>query len=215
MCFDVQVVWQPYLEEGDEGQPWLVQARPYFGRSVWIARATSEHGGVSQSRPDPEAQSEFSGTPRHHRLARASEGADPELGALRQVFALKYGAKVYKGAQRQVDVARETASLRALLYSAMQDREIAQREAEQLRKELERVRRVAGAEASSSRVAEGSQSNLEDRLAAAVRRAEEAQTELAERVDAATGERDRLCIRAEAAELLVAETTRELATLQV
>ncbi|MQM03065.1 hypothetical protein Taro_035834 [Colocasia esculenta] len=33
MCFDVQVVWQPYLEEGDEGQPWLVQARPYFSRS--------------------------------------------------------------------------------------------------------------------------------------------------------------------------------------
>ncbi|MQM16037.1 hypothetical protein Taro_048990 [Colocasia esculenta] len=26
----------PYLGEGDEGQPWLVQARPYFGRSVWL-----------------------------------------------------------------------------------------------------------------------------------------------------------------------------------
>ncbi|MQL97125.1 hypothetical protein Taro_029814 [Colocasia esculenta] len=114
----------------------------------------------------------------------------------------------------------------------MQDREIAQREAEQLRKELERVRRVAGAGASSSRAAEGSQTDLEDQLAAAVRKAEEAQTELAERerelrtatdcasqlqgqVDAATGERDRLCIRVEAAELLVAKTTRELATLWV
>ncbi|MQM22298.1 hypothetical protein Taro_055348 [Colocasia esculenta] len=32
----LQVVWQPYLGEGDEGQPWLVQARPYFGRSVWL-----------------------------------------------------------------------------------------------------------------------------------------------------------------------------------
>ncbi|MQL76554.1 hypothetical protein Taro_008948 [Colocasia esculenta] len=64
---------------------------------------------------------------------------------------------------------------------------------------------------------EGSQSDLEDQLAAAVRRAEEAQTELAERgqVDAATGERDRLRIWAEVAELLVAETTRELATLRV
>ncbi|MQM22877.1 hypothetical protein Taro_055936, partial [Colocasia esculenta] len=31
----LDVVWQPYLGEGDEGQPWLVQARPYFGRSVW------------------------------------------------------------------------------------------------------------------------------------------------------------------------------------
>ncbi|MQM10760.1 hypothetical protein Taro_043657 [Colocasia esculenta] len=124
-----------------------------------------------------------------------------------QAFTLKYGAKVYKGARRQVDVAGETASLRALLYSAMQDREIAQQEVEQLRKELERVRRAAGSGASSSRAVEGSQSDLEDRLAAAVRRAEEAQTELAERerelrtatdrtsqlqgqVDAATGERD-------------------------
>ncbi|MQL73542.1 hypothetical protein Taro_005894 [Colocasia esculenta] len=97
----------------------------------------------------------------------------------------------------------------------MQDREIAQQEAEQLRKELERVRRAAGAGASSSRVAEGSQSDLEDRLATAVRRAKETQTELAERVDAATGERDRLRIRAEATELLVAETMQELATLRV
>ncbi|MQM12548.1 hypothetical protein Taro_045467 [Colocasia esculenta] len=99
-----------------------------------------------------------------------------------QAFALKYGAKVYKGARRQVDMTGETASLRALLYSAMQDREIAQREVEQLRKELERVRRAAGAGAFSSRAAEGSQSDLEDRLVAAVRRAEETQTELAERV---------------------------------
>ncbi|MQL69669.1 hypothetical protein Taro_001984 [Colocasia esculenta] len=30
------VVWQLYLEEGDEGHPWLVQAHPYFGRSVWL-----------------------------------------------------------------------------------------------------------------------------------------------------------------------------------
>ncbi|MQM04119.1 hypothetical protein Taro_036913 [Colocasia esculenta] len=32
----LDVVWQPYLWEGDDGQPWLVQARPYFGRSVWL-----------------------------------------------------------------------------------------------------------------------------------------------------------------------------------
>ncbi|MQL91697.1 hypothetical protein Taro_024315 [Colocasia esculenta] len=29
-------VWQPYLEEGSEGQPWLEPARPYLGRTVWI-----------------------------------------------------------------------------------------------------------------------------------------------------------------------------------
>ncbi|MQM02298.1 hypothetical protein Taro_035059 [Colocasia esculenta] len=32
----LDVVWQPYLGEGDEGQPWLVEARPYFDRSVWL-----------------------------------------------------------------------------------------------------------------------------------------------------------------------------------
>ncbi|MQL77697.1 hypothetical protein Taro_010108 [Colocasia esculenta] len=32
----LDVVWRPYLEEGDEGQPWLVQARPYFDRSVLV-----------------------------------------------------------------------------------------------------------------------------------------------------------------------------------
>ncbi|MQM19287.1 hypothetical protein Taro_052288 [Colocasia esculenta] len=58
----LDVVWRPYLEEGDEGQPWLVQARPYFE----IAWAMSERDGVSQSRPDPEARSEFSRTPQHH-----------------------------------------------------------------------------------------------------------------------------------------------------
>ncbi|MQM20062.1 hypothetical protein Taro_053075 [Colocasia esculenta] len=149
-----------------------------------------------------------------------------------QAIALKYGARVYKGVRRQVDVAGEIALLRALLHSAVQDREVAQREAEQLRRELDRVRRAAEAGASSSRAVEGSQSDLEDRLAAAVRRAEEARAELAERetelrtatdratqlqgqVDTVTGERDQLHIWAEAAESRVAEATRELATLRV
>ncbi|MQL82089.1 hypothetical protein Taro_014550 [Colocasia esculenta] len=130
-----------------------------------------------------------------------------------------------------VDVAGEIASLRALLFSAVQNREFAQREAEQLRAELERVRR-AQSSASSSRVAESSQSDLEDRLADAVRRAEEARAELAEQetelrtatdrvaqlqgqVDTVIGERDQLRIRVEAAESRVAEATRELVTLRV
>ncbi|MQL76339.1 hypothetical protein Taro_008730 [Colocasia esculenta] len=32
----LDVAWQLYLGEGVEGQPWLVQSRPYFGRSVWL-----------------------------------------------------------------------------------------------------------------------------------------------------------------------------------
>ncbi|MQL74021.1 hypothetical protein Taro_006389 [Colocasia esculenta] len=149
-----------------------------------------------------------------------------------QAFALKYGTKVYKGARRQVDVVGKTASLRALLYSVMQDREVTQKEAEDLRRELERVRRTAATGASSLRVVESSQSDLEDRLAAAVRRAEEEQRELEDRetalraaidratelqrqVDSVSGERDQLRIRAETAEARMTEVTRELATLRV
>ncbi|MQM07065.1 hypothetical protein Taro_039899 [Colocasia esculenta] len=241
----LDVVWQTYLEEGDEGQPWLVQARPYFGRSRslglcqsavefpgrdWTPRPSRSFRGLHDTTDWRErAKEQIQNWERQGKQVKSSTTTED---AYLQAFALKYGAKVYKGARRQVDMAGKTASLRALLYSAMQDREIAQREAEQLRKELDRVRRVAGARASSSRVEEGSQSDLEDRLAAAVRRAEEAQAELAERerelrtatdcasqlqgqVDAATGERDRLRIWVEEAELLVVETTRELATLRV
>ncbi|MQM11586.1 hypothetical protein Taro_044500, partial [Colocasia esculenta] len=135
----LDVVWQPYLEEGSEGQPWLEPARPYFGRTVWIH-------------------------------------------ALNLVLPLHlYLTQRLLGLHRSaVDVTGEIASLRALLHSVVQDQEAAQREVEQLCAELDRVRRTQTG-ASSSRVAGGSQSDLEDRLAAAVRKAKEAQAELAER----------------------------------
>ncbi|MQL88257.1 hypothetical protein Taro_020808 [Colocasia esculenta] len=147
----------------------------------------------------------------------------PQTGESGQRSRSRTGSAGAKGSSL-VDVAGETTSLRALLHSAMQDREAAQREAEQL---LERVRRAAAAGASSSRAVEGPQSDLEDRLAAVVRRAEETQADLAERrygppltelqgqVDSVTGERDQLGIRAEVAKARVAEATRELATLRV
>ncbi|MQM14048.1 hypothetical protein Taro_046977 [Colocasia esculenta] len=49
-----------------------------------------------------------------------------------QALALKYGVRVYRGMRRQVDVANEIASLRALLHSVVQDRDAAGREVEQL-----------------------------------------------------------------------------------
>ncbi|MQL97365.1 hypothetical protein Taro_030049 [Colocasia esculenta] len=97
----------------------------------------------------------------------------------------------------------------------MQDRKAAQKEVEELRRELERVRRTAATGASSSRVVESSQLDLEDRLAAAVRRAEEAQRELEDRVDSVAGERDQLRIQVETAEARMNEVTRELVTLRV
>ncbi|MQL70947.1 hypothetical protein Taro_003255 [Colocasia esculenta] len=117
----LDVIWQPYLGEGDEGQPWLVQARPYFGRSVWLHALNLV-------------------LPLYLHLSQRSLG-------LRQTVV-----------EFPVDVTGEIASLRALLYSAVQDWEAAQRQAAELRRELERAQ-----------------------LVGAVLRAEEAQRHLEER----------------------------------
>ncbi|MQL69953.1 hypothetical protein Taro_002226 [Colocasia esculenta] len=165
----LDVVWQPYLGESDEGQPWLVLGRPYFGRSVWVHALNLV-------------------LPLYLFLCRRSLG-------------LRHSAVEFP-----VDVAGEIASFQALLYSAMQDRE------------LERVRRTAIAGASSSRAAESSQSDLEDRLEAteiALRTATDRAAQLQGQVDSVVGERDQLRIRAEATEAHVAEAMRELAALRV
>ncbi|MQM21564.1 hypothetical protein Taro_054605 [Colocasia esculenta] len=151
-----------------------------------------------------------------------------------QAYALKYGGKVYKSARHQVHVAGEIASLRALLYSAMQDRELILKTDVYFcaqRRELERVRSTGACGASSSRAAGSSPSLLEAQLAGAVLRVEEAKRHLEERgqrdqlrgqrdqlqgeVQTIRGERDQLRIRAEAAEAQVAEVTRELEALCV
>ncbi|MQM15736.1 hypothetical protein Taro_048688 [Colocasia esculenta] len=241
----LDVVWQPYLGEGDEGQPWLVQARPYFGRSVWLHALnlvlplnlflTQRSLGLRQSvvefpvrdrfhRPDwrERAREQIENWERKGKGVRSDATTDD---AYLQAYALKYGGKVYKSARHQVDVTGEIASLRALLQSAVQDREVAQRQTAELRSELERVRGTGAGGASSSRSAGGSPSLMEARLAGAVLRAEEAQRHLEERErdlelaheQAMTlqSERDQLRIRVEAAEAQVAEMTQELATLQV
>ncbi|MQM15518.1 hypothetical protein Taro_048464 [Colocasia esculenta] len=252
----LDVIWQPYLGEGDEGQPWLVQARPYFSRSVWLHALnlvlplnlflTQRSLGLRQS------VVEFPVRDRFRRLGRSFRGLHDTTDwrerareqienwewkgkgvrsdattddAYLQAYALKYGGKVYKSPRHQVDVTGEIASLRALLQSAVQDRETAQRQTTELRSELERVRGAGAGGASSSRSAGGSPSLMEARLAGAALRAEEAQRHLEERErdlelaheQAMTlqSERDQLRVRVEAAESQVAEMTRELATLRV
>ncbi|MQL88090.1 hypothetical protein Taro_020641 [Colocasia esculenta] len=237
----LDVVWQPYLGEGDEGQPWLVQARPYFGRSVWLHALnlvlplnlflTQRSLGLRQSVVDFPVRDRFRRSGRSFRglhdttdwrerarehienWERKGKGVRSDAttdDAYLQAYALKYGRKVYKSARHQVDVTGEIASLRALLQSVVQDREAAQRQTTELRSELERVRGTEAGGASSSRSAGGSPSLMEDRLAGAVLRAEEAQRHLEER-----SERDQLRVRAETAESQVAEMTQELATLRV
>ncbi|MQL71748.1 hypothetical protein Taro_004071 [Colocasia esculenta] len=266
----LDVVWQPYLGEGDEGQPWLAQARPYFGRSVWLHALNlvlplnlflTQHSlGLRQSvvefpvrdrfrRPGRSFRGLHDTTDWRERAREQIENWERKGKAVKsdattddaylQAYALKYGGKVYKSARHQVDVTGEIASLRALLQSAVQDREAAQRQTAELRSELERVRGTGAGGASSSRSAGGSPSLLEARLAGAVLRAEEAQRHLEERerdLQLTTehamelqGERDRFCgeaqatrskrdqlrIRAEAAEAQIAEMTRELETLRI
>ncbi|MQM11297.1 hypothetical protein Taro_044197 [Colocasia esculenta] len=252
----LNVVWQPYLGEGDEGQPWLVQARPYFGRSVWLHALnlvlplnlflTQRSLGLRQSvvefpvrdwfrRPGRSFRGLHDTTDWRERAHEQIENWERKGKGVRsdattddaylQAYALKYGGKVYKSARHKVDVTGEIASLRALLQSAVQDREAAHRQTTELRSELERVRGTGAGGASSSRSAGGSPSLMEARLAGAVLRAEEAQRHLEERErdlelaheQAMTlqSERDQLRVRAEAAESQVAEMTRELATLRV
>ncbi|MQL70651.1 hypothetical protein Taro_002977 [Colocasia esculenta] len=212
----LDVVWQPYLGESDEGQPWLVPARPYFGRSVWLHALnlvlplhlflSQRSLGLRQSavefpvrdrfrRPGRSFRGLHDTTDWHERAKEQINNWDHRGKAVKsdattddaylQAYALKYGGKV--------DVAGEIASLRALLYSAMQDREAAQRQAAELliletdmcfcaqRRELERVRSTGAGGASSSRGTVGSPSLLEAQLAGAVLRAEEDQRHLEER----------------------------------
>ncbi|MQL88204.1 hypothetical protein Taro_020757, partial [Colocasia esculenta] len=155
----LDVVWQPYLGEGDEGQPWLVQARPYFGRSVWLhplnlvlplhLHLSQRSLGLRQSvmvfpvrdrfrRPGRSFQGLHDTTDWRERAKEQidnwecrGKGVKSDAttdDAYLQAYALKYGGKVYKSARHQVNVAGEIASLRDLLYLAVQDREAVQRQ---------------------------------------------------------------------------------------
>ncbi|MQL70173.1 hypothetical protein Taro_002492 [Colocasia esculenta] len=185
----LQVIWQPYLGEGDEGQPWLVQARPYFGRSVWLHALNLVlplHLHLSQrSLGLRQSVVEFPVRDHFRRPGRSFRGhhdtTDWRERAKEQISNCEHKGKAVKST---VDVTGEIASLRALLYSAVQDREAAQRQTAELAQ-----------------------------LAGAVLRAGEAQRHLEERTT--RSERDQLRIRAEAAEKQVAEATKELAALWV
>ncbi|MQL74519.1 hypothetical protein Taro_006882, partial [Colocasia esculenta] len=130
----LDVVWQPYLEEVDEGQLWLELAHPYFGRTVWVDALNLVlplHLYLTQrSLGHRQCEVEFPSRGRTPRPGRRFQGLHDTT--YWREFALKYGAKVYRGARRQVDVTGEIASLRALLHSPGQDREVARREVEQL-----------------------------------------------------------------------------------
>ncbi|MQL81046.1 hypothetical protein Taro_013506 [Colocasia esculenta] len=220
----------------------MIDSYPHLDRSIGLRQSAVEFPTRDQFRRPGwsfrglhdttdwrvRAQEQINNWERRGKAMKSTATTDDEY---LQAYALKYGGKV--------DAAGEIASLRALLHSAMQDREAAQRQAEELRRELERVRGTGAGGASSSRGAGGSPSFLEARLAGAVLRAKEAQGHLEERerdlqlttehamdlqgerdrlrgeVQPTQSERDQLRIRAEAAKAPVAEAKKELAALRV
>ncbi|MQL74375.1 hypothetical protein Taro_006728 [Colocasia esculenta] len=160
----LDVVWQPYLGEGDEGQPWLVQARPYFSRSFRGLHDTTDWR--------ERAREQIENWERKGKAVKSDATTDD---AYLQPYALKYGGKVYKSARHQVYVTGEIASLRALLYSAVQDREVAQRQTAELLLEARLTGAVLRAEEAQRHLEEG----LRTRAEAAEAEVVEATRELA------------------------------------
>ncbi|MQL67899.1 hypothetical protein Taro_000155 [Colocasia esculenta] len=201
----LDVVWQPYLGEGDEGQPWLAQARPYFGRSLWLHALnlvlplnlflTQRSLGFRQSVVEFPVRDRFRLPGRSFRGLH--DTTDWRDWAREQIENWERKGKSVKSTETTDDAylrtyalkyrskvyksarhqAGEVASLRALLLSAMHDREAARRETEELRRELESVRRGVGG-ASSSRGGESDRVPLQAQLTAAISRAEEAERHL-------------------------------------
>ncbi|MQM23302.1 hypothetical protein Taro_056367 [Colocasia esculenta] len=165
----LDVVWQPYLREGDEGQSWLAQARPYIGRSSVVEfpvrdsfrRPGRSFRGLHDTTDWRErAREQIENWERKGKGVRSDATTDD---AYLQAYALKYAGRCIR--------APDT---RWMWPSAVQDREAAKRQTAELRSELERVRGTGAGGASSSRSAGGSPSLMEARLAGAVLRAEEA-----------------------------------------
>ncbi|MQL97836.1 hypothetical protein Taro_030535 [Colocasia esculenta] len=145
-----------------------VDARPYFGRSVWLHALNlvlplnlflTQHSlGLRKS------VVVFPVRDRFRRLGQSFRGLHDTTNWRERA---REQIENWKRKGKGVDVTSEIASLRALLQSA--------------RSELERVRGTRTGGASSSRSAGGSPSLMEARLAGAVLRAEEAQRHLEER----------------------------------
>ncbi|MQL93845.1 hypothetical protein Taro_026492, partial [Colocasia esculenta] len=209
----LDVVWQPYLGEGDEGQPSLVQARPYFGRSVWLhalnlvlplhLHLSQRSLGLRQSVVDFPVRDCFRRPGRSFRgLHDTTDWRDQ---AKEQIKNWEHKGKAVQSTATTDDAYLHAYALKygGKVYKSTRNQ----------RRELERVRSTGASGASSSRGAGGSPSLMEAQLAGAVLRAEEAQRHLEER--STRRERDQLRIRAEAAKAQVAEATKELAVLRV
>ncbi|MQM02900.1 hypothetical protein Taro_035672 [Colocasia esculenta] len=210
------VQWTPYVGEDNATQPWVERGRPYFGRNIWlhcfntvvslhhrlVARALGLHQAVVEF---PTRQRSWERPGRSFRgiqqvtdwTVRVREQLDDWERRGKEVvseaasdedyfraYARKYGAQVYKASRRPLDPEGRISSLEGILHSTIQQRDDLQAVVDQLVK-LDRAQQMVGG-ASSSREDPG-RSVLEGQLAAAAARAEDALTQLRERVTGGGG----------------------------
>ncbi|MQM12909.1 hypothetical protein Taro_045827 [Colocasia esculenta] len=241
----LDVIWQPYLGEGSKGQPWLVQARPYFGRSVWLHALnlvlplnlylTQRSLGLRHS------VVEFPVRDRFTRPGRSFRGLHDTTN-WRERAREQIENWERKGKAAKSDATTDDAYLQA--YALKYGGKVYKSARHQ--SELEKVKSTGAGGASSSRGAGGSPSLLEAQLTGAVLRAEEAQRHLEERerdlrlttehamdlqaqrdqyqgkrdhlqreIQSTRSERDQLRIRAEPAEARSAAATGERDQLRI
>ncbi|MQM21557.1 hypothetical protein Taro_054599, partial [Colocasia esculenta] len=220
----LDVIWQPYLGEGYEGQPWLVQARPYFGRSVWLHALnlvlplnlflTQRSLGLRQSAVEFPVRDRFTvGFFIYHDRETAQRQVAELRSELEKVRSTGAG-----GASSSRDAGGSPSLLEARLAGAVLRAEEVQRHLEERERDLRLTTKHAMDLQAQRDQYQGQRDHLQGEIQSTRSerdqlhiRAEAAETRSAE----ATGERDQLRVRAEAAETRVAEMTRELATLRV
>ncbi|MQM20501.1 hypothetical protein Taro_053523 [Colocasia esculenta] len=198
------VQWTPYVGENDAAQPWVERGRPYFGRDIWlhcfntvvplhhqlVAHTLGLHQAVvefpTRQRAWERPGRSFSGiqqvtdwTIREQRGKEVVFEATSDEDYFR-AYARRYGAQVYKGTRRLLDPEGQIASLEGILHSTIQQWDDLQAVVDQLRAELDWAQQMVGG-TSSSREDPG-HSVLEGQLASMVARAEDAFSQLQERI---------------------------------
>ncbi|MQL92273.1 hypothetical protein Taro_024895 [Colocasia esculenta] len=96
----LDVIWQPYLGEGSEGQPWLVQACPYFVefpvRDRFTRLGRSFRGLQDTTNWRERAREQIENLERKGKAVKSDATSDD---AYLQAYALKYGGNAYKSAR--------------------------------------------------------------------------------------------------------------------
>ncbi|MQM19628.1 hypothetical protein Taro_052636 [Colocasia esculenta] len=188
------VRWTPYVREDDATQPWVERGRPYFGRDIWlhcfntvvplhhrlVARTLGLHQAVVTDWTVRVREQLDDWEQRGKEVVSEATSDEDYFRA----YARRYGAQVYKGTRRPLDLEGRISSLEGILHSTIQQRDDLQAVVDQLVK-LDRAQQMVGG-ASSSRedpgrsVLEGQLASAEQELRTALARMTTLETEMAE-----------------------------------